>query len=72
MLIFGNCLSIRSNREAFKMHYSSKILPDGYASLQYVAASCDTCQPYMTSSMKNRFEIRKKINSGINDFWWLQ
>ena len=34
------------------MQNSLKILSDAYASLQYVAASCDTCQPYMTSSIK--------------------
>lgn len=61
MLIFGQFSEyIKLNREAFKMYYSLKILSDGYASLQYVAASCDTCQPYMTSSMKNRLEIWKK------------
>lgn len=61
MLIFGICLEyITLNREAFKMYYSLKILSVGYASLQYVAASCDTCQPYVTSSIKNRFEIWKK------------
>ena len=41
------------------MYYSLKIL-SGYVSLQHVAASYDTCQPYMTSSMKIRFEIWKK------------
>lgn len=59
MLIFfwANSEYIIPNREAFKMYYSLKILSDGYASLHNVASSCDTCQPYMTSGMKNGFEI---------------
>lgn len=46
MLIFGNCLEYMTpNREAFKMYYSLKFFSDGYASLQYVAASVTHVNP---------------------------